>query len=396
MPLTALIPSGALIDSTSCTEDEWEAVRGVAAPDRPRCRDCRGMMSAKISRTGLRFFAHIARPESCAMGGESPEHRRLKHRIALLIRELGFDAAVEAGPAVDDAGGWRADVLGAAATGRRVAFEVQLAGMTIAEGRDRTKRYARDGIETVWVSTKHAPWMTALPSARLKPDEHPLTADRGLARWRQDDDYGRWEPAEEVLFASVVRGMLRGTITTAPIPSFSEKAGKRTYWIDNARLLVSRKDRELYDKKRAQEQRESAQRRREEEKHHRNIKALVERQHRVMRTGLQHAAKAAAPAQHQIWFGHQETQWSGNLPAPREECTGHPATAMGVPIWIGERASQAQLWAVICPVASRINDGLARRWRIDGVRVYAETTAEADSLARKLRWPPGQILCPSW
>ncbi|MDN5909276.1 MAG: hypothetical protein L0H76_06725 [Brevibacterium sp.] len=69
---------------------------------------------------------------------------------------------------------------------------------------------------------------------------------------------------------------------------------------------------------------------------------------------------------------------------------------MGVPIWIGERASQAQLWAVICPVASRINDGLARRWRIDGVRVYAETTAEADSLARKLRWPPGQILCPSW
>lgn len=144
-------------------------------------------MITKISRTGLRFFAHKAKPESCAMGGESPEHRRLKHRIAVLIRQLGFEAAVEAAPAPGDAGGWRADVLGVAPSGRRVAFEVQLAGMTVTEGQDRTDRYARDGIETVWVSTKHAARISALSSARLKLEGDALTADRGLARWRDRD-----------------------------------------------------------------------------------------------------------------------------------------------------------------------------------------------------------------
>lgn len=189
--------------------------------------------------------------------------------------------------------------------------------------------------------------------------------------------------------------MLRGTITTSPAGFFGEKVGDRTYYTNHAQLLVSREGKQLYDEEMARRKRESEEWLRDQESHRRNIEALSQRQHRVVQSGLQHA-KVAAPAQHRIWYGDQETQWSGSLPVPREETTGDYTTAMGVPIWIGESASQAQLWAVICPVASRINDGLARRWRIDGVRVYAEAATEAGSLARSLRWPLEQILCSSW
>jgi hypothetical protein len=82
--------------------------------------------------------AHDSKPENCASQDESVDHLRLKKIIAGLIRSSGFEAVVEAGPSASDVGGWRADVLGVGVDGRRVAFEVQLAGMTIAEGQERT------------------------------------------------------------------------------------------------------------------------------------------------------------------------------------------------------------------------------------------------------------------
>lgn len=345
MPLTALSPDKVLIDSTACTDEVWRSIYRAPAPARPHCRDCDGVMLAKVSRNGLRFFAHLRRPESCTMEGESPAHRDLKHRIALIIRDAGFEATVEATPGSDDLGGWRADVLGTAPSGRRVAFEIQLAGMTIAEGQERTDRYARDQIMTIWVSTKHALWISALPSARLRLEPETITADRGLARLNDRTPYF-WRPVGEVDFARVVRGVLNARITTAPAAYFSEHVGDRAYDTDGATLLVSLQDRIRYD-------RELERQRRDEEAHRRHIEALFARQHRVLQIGLQDARSAG---HHQLWYGGSKNQWDGNFPIPNEDFYGDLATAMGVPIWLGSNSKQTNLWAVICPVANQIDE----------------------------------------
>lgn len=338
-------------------------------------------MLAKVSRNGLRFFAHLRRPETCTMEGESPAHRDLKHRIALMIRDTGFEATVEATPDVNDSGGWRADVLGTAPSGRRVAFEIQLAGMTIAEGQERTDRYARDQIMTIWVSTKHAVWISALPSARLRLGPETLTADRGLARLNDRTPY-MWRPAGEVDFSRVVRGVLNGKITTTSATYFSEHVGDRDYDTTGATLLVSLQDRVRYD-------RELEKQRHEEEAHRRNLQALFKRQHRGLQVCLQDALSAghSPPG---LRYGYEKDQWDGAPIVSPDKVSRDIAVAMGVPMWINDRSGQ-RLWAVVCPVASRIDDRMARQWRIDGVRVYAESALEAARLAGPLRWPPHQI-----
>jgi competence protein CoiA len=130
-------------------------------------------MHAMVSRKGLRFFAHDVRPEACSSQGEGPEHRDLKRRVADAIRAAGGQALIEALPLPSDRGGWRADVLAVGLDGRRVAFEVQLAVMSVDEGASRTKRYAADRIATVWITTKHAHWMSCLPPMRLLSPDPP-------------------------------------------------------------------------------------------------------------------------------------------------------------------------------------------------------------------------------
>jgi competence CoiA-like predicted nuclease len=141
-------------------------------------------MHAKVSSRGLRF-AHDAAASMCPSAGKIPAHRELKNNVAEMIRDAGWAAQVEAEPSPSDTGGWRADVL-AELSGltRRVAFEVQLAGMTSDEGKERSARYAADGIEVVWISTKHARWLYGIPGVRVRPSPEAfgaLVADRGLA-----------------------------------------------------------------------------------------------------------------------------------------------------------------------------------------------------------------------
>lgn len=341
MPLTALSPDKVLLDSTACTDEVWRSVYRAPGPTRPHCRDCDGVMLAKVSRNGLRFFAHLRRPDSCTMEGESPAHRDLKHRIALMIRDAEFEANVEATPGVKDAGGWRADVLGTAPSGRRVAFEIQLAGMTIAEGQERTDRYARDQIMTIWVSTKHAVWISALPSARLVLGDATVTADRGLARLAGDGLHS-WRPAGEVDFKRVVRGVLSGSITTVSHEFFEERVGERDYFTFDAQLLVS-----VLDLARSEEALEA--RRREEEAHRRNLEALFERQHRGLQIGLQDALAAGLSTRH-LRYGYGKDQWDGTPTISPEKVSRDIAVAMGVPIWVDDRSGKTRLWAVICPV----------------------------------------------
>ena len=382
MALTAVSKDGLLIDSTYCAYEVWSTIHRAPEPARLRCRECSGVMVAKVSKTGLRFFSHWRRPGTCTMEGESAAHRELKQRIASLIRQEGFAAIVEATPAADDVGGWRADVLGVTPTGQRVAFEVQLAGMTVAEGQERTQRYARDNIKTLWVSTKHAAWISSIPSARLRLESDSVTADRGLARL-SNETLRTWEPAGEVDFARIVRGMLNGTITTASSTFFWERVGERDYDTNDAVLLVAVSDLARYDE-------ELVRRRRDQDRHVRSIEALAERQRQGLQWVLQEAL-SAGHSPHRVHYGDDEIVWDGRLPLAPDKTYWSSVFAMGVPIWIDNDSHQPILSAVLCPVASRITDGLARQWRLDGVRVYAESPHEATRLARALRWPQHKI-----
>ncbi|MFF3113607.1 competence protein CoiA [Kitasatospora sp. NPDC057904] len=169
MPLTALHPSHGTLDAT--VDDlgaglHWSTVhRAKPRPDL-RCPACAGLVHAKTSHRGLRFFAHDTVQPHCPSTGESLEHHHLKRALAHAARTAGWHAAVEV-----PGDGWRADVLATAPDGRRLALEAQLSPITTADIEMRTRRYAAAGVDSCWVTTTRAPWLLAVPSLQVRQDE---------------------------------------------------------------------------------------------------------------------------------------------------------------------------------------------------------------------------------
>ncbi len=234
MPLTALDALGTLIDSTTATDETWRAVHKNRPRSILRCRGCGGGMQAKVSSRGLRFFAHDQVRLDCPSNGESPDHRWLKSRLAAAARAAGWAAEIEAEPRAGDIGGWRADVLAIAPDGaRRVALEAQLAPMTEAVGVERTDRYAQDGIETLWITLKNAPWLWKLLGCKVERDDSPLEDDgqpplvatRGCAKltaiagWRSGP---QWAPVN-VLLSRLIQAMLDDSVGTYVVKFLPEK-----------------------------------------------------------------------------------------------------------------------------------------------------------------------------
>lgn len=377
MPLTALDDIGRLLDVTCCDDDSWTSVYKA----RPRavlwCRECKSRMHAKVSSAGSRFFAHDALSPHCPSLGETPQHRELKRTVAEIVRSSGSRAVIEATPSPADHGGWRADVLGVSPTGVRVAFEVQLAGMTVEEGRERTARYAADRISCVWLSTRQTTWMAELPSCHLVKEDGNLLADGGLARLRKDDQW-RWEPAEPVDFRKVAQGLLYCRITTVLKGFHDQSLAGRTRYLSNANLLVSRSDADDFSR-----YVEDAERSREA--HEANRAALYERQDRV----LQHALKQALGAgftNADIWLGVPPTSWDSSYPVALRHARGTDATAGGAVIWVGAAQQERRLWAVVCPVANKASAKLGSSWRRRGVKVFVETVKEAARVGIHLHW----------
>lgn len=396
MPLTATGPDGNDLDATDCPDDGWAEIYR----HRPRvvlhCRGCGASMHAKVSSAGSRFFAHDAENLGCPSLGETPEHRELKRRIAATVRELGCLAVIEATPSTGDLGGWRADVLGISPDGRRVAFEVQLAPMTVDEGIERTARYARDDIQCVWVSPRHAHWIGSLPSCHLIEEGGRLVIDRGLGRLDTSGD-GRWVAAGPVAFEKLARGLLSDRIVTANQVGFVETVGERAFYTPNATLLVSTRDVEALTEARAEQVRrqEEQARRREEEarrqaEHATNLTALYQRQERVLQHAIDDAAVTLEPGS--IWLGVPPTAWDGALPVRRTLARGSDKTGGGAAIWSADPSGERRLWAVVCPIASKTTPSLGWSWKRRGVRVYSETRKEAERLAAAAEWHPDDLL----
>jgi hypothetical protein len=179
-------------------------------------------MHAKQSRLGLRFFAHDHVSPECSLNGETAQHRYLKGALAEIVRsQSGWEATIEAASGDADQSDWRADVLAVrTTTGRRVAFEVQLAPMTAAVGAERAAQYAADGVESVWLCDLRRPsWLghipaiimnhkrtelLSIPNERLRVAFGVVVWERGQPEWLESDFKNHTAP----LLADVVTGIL--------------------------------------------------------------------------------------------------------------------------------------------------------------------------------------------
>jgi hypothetical protein len=385
MPLTALY-DGRLLDLTTCPESLWQQIHKTRPRAPLTCPACRQGTHAKLSPLGLRFFAHDARQVDCALHGETPLHRHLKSALAQLVRTHdGWDAVIEAPSRPDGHEAWRADVL-AVAGSRRIAFEVQLAAMTVQEGKMRTSRYAADAVESVWLTTKMPAWVMAIPSLVLRdatPSTNPeqLTVTWGLAKLDGD---GGWRPAREgagVPLAPVLGGLLRGTARPLQIGWFSgEPPAARWFSMSQATAIVptAEADRWLH----AREMKAVREREREEQEKQRarNIDAMYARQEFL----LAHAVNAAGTGRVRVWLGVPAQPLPAGASPNLADALGNEKTARGAVVWIGSDRESLTLFAVLSPVAGRVDPALAASWRRRGVKVYAAERSEANRLRRAL------------
>ncbi len=387
MPLTAVVSGGALFDATACSDDDWAVIHKVKPRPVIACRVCQGPVHAKVSRLGLRFFAHDHKRDDCPTTGESAAHLALKRDLAQTIRLAGGTAVVEAMPAPGEQGGWRADVLAIGPTGHRVAFEAQLAPMTAVEGWERTEKYANDGIQTLWVTTKPAPWLYELPSLRVESREYELYAMEGLAFLRDR----AWRPTWTLPLVGFVRVWLAGRMSSVKLGHLSGERNNGEYFSRHAPLVnATAKEVEEWAVLEAEEQQRQAKLKAEAEARAAHIQALYERQERVLQVCAPLVAAATGP-EDRVWLGVPPSVWDGNLPVWWRSAVGNEKTGQGAAIWTGPHKDALTLRAVICPVASRVNPGLWASWHKRGVTVYAETDKEVGRLSRALGCGPGDI-----
>lgn len=206
---------------------DWADVHRVRPPEPLTCDECQHGMHAKVSPTGLRFFAHDAGAPDCASAGESLAHHLLKLELAEAAREAGAHAEMELrGPE----GTWRADVMASDPGGTwRVALEAQLSPITSDDIKARTERMRADSVASVWVSDRAAPsWLGAVPSVRLEHKDGGLAVAEGLMKFTGR----RWEPAPPVPLAEFLWWVFAQRVVphTRQAPSGYDMRPLETIW----------------------------------------------------------------------------------------------------------------------------------------------------------------------
>ena len=170
----------------------WDSIYKARPRPPLSCRECGHGLHAKVSRQGMRFFAHDAHAPECGLAGESLAHRLLKMELASAIRNAGWLAELEV-----PGNGWRADVLATSPDGsRRMAWEAQLAAATAEDLADRTARMAAEGVWVCWVTDKDRPFIGHVPSIRIGPEG-------GFAEEIPSDEASRERPAAQVVLAGL-------------------------------------------------------------------------------------------------------------------------------------------------------------------------------------------------
>lgn len=397
MPLTALNADGHVVDASDVEDATWLQVHRVRPRPALTCRGCSGALHAKVSPAGLRFFAHDRKMSICPSAGETPEHRVLKHMLAASARRSGWTALIEAEPSVADVGGWRADVLAVSADGRRHALEAQLATMTPAVGADRAARYAADGIDTTWFTSKDAHWLMQLAGVKVSGVEvDSAKVTRGVAR---RTERGSWEMVSELSLVRFVKHRLEGTLVPLRIDYLHEEMpwgeATRSAFHHRALLLVKESDREREELARERARREAEREEERRRRHEANIAALERRRAVALPVALSDGLRAAVSTGTRVWLGVPAVEVPTDSAISADELTrlarGNEKTAAAAVVWLGADRQQLRMFAVVCPVASRVTPGLAATWRRRGTRVYVADATEAARLAHVLSWPVQQL-----
>jgi hypothetical protein len=117
---------------------------------------------------------------------------------------------------------------------------------------------------------------------------------------------------------------------------------------------------------------------------------LYARQAHLLPIAIAAAEHLAREGEH-IWVGIPPTRYGP--PPDLLEAVGNEKTAQGAAVWIGGASRQGlRLFAVLSPVAGRIDSGLADSWRRRGVNIYIAEEREADRVKQALgSWPATQL-----
>ncbi|WP_406073227.1 competence protein CoiA family protein [Streptomyces virginiae] len=187
----------------------WESVWKVKPSAPIVCAECRHPMYAKVSYSGLRFFAHAPHAPDCeiALQGESEAHHLLKLELASAARDAGGHAELEVRA---PNGSWRADVLASDPAGTwRMALEAQLSPITAVDITARTERMREDGVTACWFSDRPCPpWLGTVPSLRLTTTDNGVLVAEGLVKFAQDG----WAAAPQVPVADFLRWVFTGKV----------------------------------------------------------------------------------------------------------------------------------------------------------------------------------------
>ncbi|MET9396068.1 competence protein CoiA family protein [Kitasatospora sp. NPDC002965] len=231
----------------------WETV-WKARPAAPlTCPECLHPVHGKVSRGGLRFFAHAPRPPHCeiALQGESEAHHLLKLELAGAARDAGAHAELEVRSAD---GSWRADVLATDPAGTwRMALEAQLSPITADTITARTERMLVDGVTSCWFSDRpRPPWLGAIPSLRLDATGAGLVVVEGLVKFTG----GSWTAVPPVPVAAFLRwaftGKVEQHVPRSPL-SYPQRQLARVW---TAPTYVAAEDAHLVEVRRREQERE--------------------------------------------------------------------------------------------------------------------------------------------
>ncbi|WP_327075570.1 competence protein CoiA family protein (plasmid) [Kitasatospora purpeofusca] len=231
----------------------WETV-WKARPAAPlACPECLHPVHAKVSRGGLRFFAHAPRPPHCeiALQGESEAHHLLKLELAGAARDAGAHAELEV-RAAD--GSWRADVLATDPAGTwRTALEAQLSPITADTITTRTERMQADGVTSCWFSDRpRPPWLGAVPSLRLATTDAGLLVTEGLVKFAG----GSWTAVPPVPVAEFLRWAFTGKVEQHAPRSPLGYPARQLARVWTAPTYVAAEDAHLVDVRRREQERE--------------------------------------------------------------------------------------------------------------------------------------------
>lgn len=200
---------------------------------------------------------------------------------------------------------------------------------------------------------------------------------------------GCWQPTQElsgkprsVPLTAVIGGILRHS-------AVPRKIGRHTLYLPGANgnerrlhrhsavAIVPAIEAQRYDALLKREEERAAQAARDEARRSANLEALYARQEYL----LPYVVDAAASLGQPIWAGVPAEHVMNPTLA---DALGNETTANGAVIWTGSERNNLRLFAVISPVASRIEPGLVSSWHRRRVRVYAAEEREAERLAQAL------------